>query len=195
MLNFRLNYSKGGLGWFTAYNVFLNKLQGPILPRLSRDRTNFEMVIIYGGQGSARWHLYQSSQRNQDFCFILVSNYRDIFNALIGISYAAYAFRCSCYPFTFDTTFWITLLNCTFGQFSNCSNVHNWFRLEQKCFLTCDYHSHDIDDIIYYITVLYVWEIPCFRTHRKCRKLVRLSFIFLESISLNQFAKVILQKR
>ena len=30
------------LGWFTAYlaNVFLTKLQGPILPRQSRDRTN-----------------------------------------------------------------------------------------------------------------------------------------------------------
>ena len=30
------------LGWFTAYlaNVFLNKLQGPILPRKSRDHIN-----------------------------------------------------------------------------------------------------------------------------------------------------------
>ena len=30
------------LGWFTAYlaNVYLTKLQGPILPRASRDRIN-----------------------------------------------------------------------------------------------------------------------------------------------------------
>ena len=86
MLNFRLNYSKGGLGWFTAYNVFLNKLQGPILPRQSRDRTNFEMVIIYGAQGSARGHIPIDSEKPEFLFYISLQLQPGVSRALQGYS-------------------------------------------------------------------------------------------------------------